>query len=83
MGYEKRTTKQSAVQRMKGILLVAGLLSLFIFFAVRRRCRKKAFIETRKYARALFYSGIITMEELQRFYDTHPEKEDFDGNGNG
>lgn len=30
---------------------------------------------TRAWARAMFARGFMSMEELQQFYDTHPEKE--------
>lgn len=36
----------------------------------------KPFTETRRYARAMFASGIISMEELQQFCETHPEDEE-------
>jgi len=31
---------------------------------------------TRAYARMLYFNGIISMEELFEFYNTHPEVED-------
>lgn len=64
-------------------VLTIVLAAAISFVSWKLFYRKKPFTETRRYARAMFHSGIITMEELQRFYDTHPEKEDFDGNGNG
>lgn len=62
---------------------VAGPLSvlaaIIVYVAWRFFYRPKPFTETRRYARALYFNGFISMDELQRFYDTHPEDE----NGNG
>lgn len=32
---------------------------------------------TRRWARQLYQNKLISLEELQRFYDVHPEEEDF------
>lgn len=56
------------------VVLVAGFVAFLYLYGWLRR-REIAYTQTRRYARAMYFSGIISMEELQRFYETHPEDE--------
>lgn len=55
-------------------LLLAALL-------VVRRLRKRETKLTRRWARAMYFHGFMSMEELNQFYATHPEGESADTDG--
>lgn len=57
------------------VVLVAGFVAFLYLYGWLLRRREIAYTQTRRYARAMYFSGIISMEELQRFYETHPEDE--------
>ena len=60
--------------------VIVAVVALGIsWYAFKLYHRPKPFEQTRRFARAMYYNGLISMEELQRFCDTHPEDED--GNG--
>lgn len=59
---------------------IVSLLAVALLLYIRHRIhRPKQFKPTRKWARTLYYNKLISMEELNDFYQKHPEKEKFDG----
>lgn len=54
-----------------GLLILAVALKLF-------GKKKQPDVLTRRWARAMFKAGLMSMEELNEFYATHPEVESFE-----
>lgn len=72
-------TPVARLPQMARASILAPLVAAVVYVGWKLYYRQpKPFTETRRYARAMFASGIISMEELQEFYDTHPENEEED-----
>lgn len=57
-----------------GAALAAGICALA--WKLYYKPATVPFEQTRRFARMMYHNGTISMEELQEFYDTHPEADD-------
>ena len=59
------------------LLILAGLVVAFVMGAGKRRmpvpCAPGRTQLTRKWARAMYWNGLISVEELNHFYEVLPE----------
>ncbi len=71
-------TSIARLPQVSRAIILAPLVAAIVWLSHKWYFRPKPFTETRRYARAMYASGIISMEELQDFYNRHPENEEED-----
>lgn len=68
----------STGQRLWAAAIICAAAWGLLTIRQRKKLAKDTTKLTRKWARAMFARGFMSMEELNLFYETHPEVEDLD-----